>query len=75
MKDQARIWTGLSYMCYILSTTEALFETPIREAKLLHPSSRSHLQTLKIYKPGFDQNYYTFTLKLRRKIILCNKFL
>ena len=35
---------------------------------------RTHLQTLIIYKLGFNQNYYTFTLMLLIKIVLCSKF-
>ena len=33
-----------------------------------------HMQTLIIYKLGFNQNYYTFTLILLIKIVLYSKF-
>jgi len=33
-----------------------------------------HMQTLVIYKLALDQNYYTFTLILLIKIVLCSKF-
>jgi len=42
-----------------------------------HPEAehrRAHLQTLRIYKLGFNQNYYTFTLILLIKIVLCSIF-
>ena len=32
-----------------------------------------HMQTLVIYKVGFIQNYYTFTLMLLIRIVLCSK--
>ena len=35
---------------------------------------RSHMQTHIIYKLGFNQNYYTFTLILLIKIVVCSKF-
>ena len=35
---------------------------------------QSHLQTLVIYKLGFSQDYYIFTLILLIKIVLCSKF-
>ena len=35
---------------------------------------RLHMQTLVIYKLGFNQNYYTFTSILLIKIVLCSKF-
>ena len=34
----------------------------------------SHMQTLMIDKLGFEQNYYTSTLILLIKIVLCSKF-
>jgi len=34
----------------------------------------SHMQTLIIYKLGFNQNYYTFTLIVLIKIVLGSKF-
>ena len=37
-------------------------------------NQESHMQTLIIYKLGFNQNYYTFTLMLLIKIVLCIKF-
>ena len=37
-------------------------------------TTESHMQTLIIYKLGFNQNYYTFTLILLIKIVLCSKF-
>jgi len=40
----------------------------------LASSARFHMQTLVIYKLGFNQNYYTFTLILLIKIVLCSKF-
>ena len=33
-----------------------------------------HLQTLIIYKLGFNQNYFTFTQMLLIKIVLCSRF-
>jgi len=33
---------------------------------------RSHMQTPIIYKLSFNQNYYTFTLMLLVKIVLCS---
>ena len=33
-----------------------------------------HVQTLIIYKLGFNQNYYTVALTLLIKIVLCGKF-
>ena len=33
-----------------------------------------HVETLIIYKLGFNQNYYTFALILLIKIVLCSKF-
>ena len=38
------------------------------------PSRQYHMQTLAIYKLGFNQNYYTFTLISLMKIVLCSKF-
>jgi len=35
---------------------------------------RFHVQTLKIYELGFNQNYYTFTLTLLKKIVMYGKF-
>ena len=35
-------------------------------------SVKFHLQTLIIYKLGFNQNYYTFSLRLPIKIVLCS---
>ena len=35
---------------------------------------RSHLQTLKIYTLGFNQNHYTFTSVLLMKIVLRGTF-
>ena len=35
---------------------------------------RSHLQTLVIYKLGYDKDYYTLILILLTKIVLCSKF-
>ena len=35
---------------------------------------KTHVETLMIYKLGFNQNYYTFTLILLIKIVLCSKF-
>jgi len=35
---------------------------------------QSHVETLKIYKLGSNQNYYTFALILLIKIVLCGKF-
>ena len=32
------------------------------------------MQTLMIYKLGFNQNYYTFTFLLLTKIVLCGEF-
>jgi len=32
------------------------------------------VQTLIIHKLGFNQNYYTFTLILLIKIVMCSKF-
>ena len=32
------------------------------------------MQTLIIYKLGFNENYYTFTFILLIKIVLCSKF-
>ena len=32
------------------------------------------MQTLIIYKLGFNQNYYTFTLILLIQIVMCSKF-
>jgi len=37
-------------------------------------TTESHMQTPIIYKLGFNQNYYTFTLMLLIKIVLCSKF-
>jgi len=34
----------------------------------------SHVETLVIYKLGFDPNYYTFALILLIKIVMCSKF-
>ena len=36
--------------------------------------SRSHLQTLIIYKLGLNQIHYAFTLILLINIVLCSKF-
>ena len=33
-----------------------------------------HIQTLVIYKLGFNQNYLTFAFELLSKIVLCSKF-
>jgi len=33
-----------------------------------------HLHTLTIYTLGFKQDFYTLTLILRMKIVLCSKF-
>ena len=38
------------------------------------PRHNFHMQTLIIYKLGFKQNYYTFTLILLIKIVLCSEF-
>ena len=35
---------------------------------------RFHVRTLVIYKLGFDQNYYTFTLVLLIKIVMRSTF-
>jgi hypothetical protein len=32
-----------------------------------------HMQTLIIYKLGFNQNYYTISLTLLIKIVMCSK--
>ena len=45
-------------------------------AGVFPPGSRageSHMQTLIIYKRGFNQNYYTFILILQIKIVLCSE--
>ena len=39
----------------------------------LYGSRRFHLQTFVIYKLGYNQNYYTITLTLLIKIVLCNE--
>jgi len=39
-----------------------------------HVSHQSHLQILVIYKLGFGQNFYTFTLILLVRIVLCSEF-
>ena len=44
---------------------------------VVHAASRVggfHLETLIIYKLGFNQNYYTFTSILLIKIVLCSNF-
>ena len=33
-----------------------------------------HMQTLIIYKLGFNENYYTFAVILHVKIVTCSKF-
>ena len=38
------------------------------------PACGFHVQTLIIYKLGFNQNYHTFDLKLLIQIVLCTKF-
>jgi len=37
------------------------------------PTTGSHMQTLIIYKLGFNQNHYTFTFILLIRIVLCSK--
>ena len=54
-------------------------ETHAESGDTLVPDTRilllgSHLQTLMIYKLGFNQNYYTIALLLLIKIVLCSKF-
>ena len=36
-------------------------------------TQQPHMQTLIIYKLGFNQNYHTFTLMLLIKIVLCSE--
>ena len=38
------------------------------------PRAGSNMQTVIIFKLGFNQNHYTFTLKLLIKIVRCCKF-
>jgi len=68
----------------ILTFKTALIGTPlslIPSTPTLEPQTadrairdgQSHVQTLTIYKLGFNQNYYTFTLTLLIKIVLCSK--
>ena len=45
---------------------------PVNQTLLPHP--KSHVETLVIYKLGFNQNYYTFASILLRKIALCRKY-
>ena len=50
-------------------------EAAFRRELMLNPQGlRSHMQTRIIYKLGFNQNYYTFTLILLIKIVMCSKF-
>ena len=37
-------------------------------------SNEFHVETLKLYKLGFNQTYYTFDLILLMKIVLRSKF-
>ena len=42
----------------------------LRYRPSLHQPSRFHMQTLVIYEPGFNQNYFTLLVE----IVLCSKF-
>ena len=55
-----------SYWC-LLRSPESL------GCSVQHFSREFHVQTLTIYKPGFNRNDYTFTLILLIKISLCSK--
>jgi len=47
---------------------------PLLRLRELLPKKGFHMQTLIIYKHDFNQNYYTVTLILLIKIVLCSKF-
>jgi len=47
--------------------------TPVHASS--KPTGCSHMETLKIYKLGFNQDYYTFTLILLIQIVLKSNFL
>ena len=62
LKAKAIIWPWLSCMCHIRSTGAS------------NDASGFHMQTLLIYKLGFNQNYCTFTSILLIEIVLWSKF-
>ena len=49
-------------------------EVRFRSAPRLRSWIQFHVETLMIHEPGFNQNYWTFTLILLMKIVLCSKF-
>jgi len=51
-----------------------LFVEALGERHLRVRGGRVVKKTLIIYNLGFGQNYYTFTLILLMKIVLCSKF-
>ena len=52
---------------------EDLLERRVDDESSEVPPPRFHLQTLMIYKLGFNQNYHTLTLILLIKIFVCGK--
>jgi len=56
-----------------------IFNVKVRKKLKFFPSRSAvvggfHVETLIIYKLGFNQNYYTFALILLTKIVMCSKF-